>query len=147
MMRAGRSRRVLRNGVWRSNGRQAGNARVIFADERAYHHIVSLHRAEKPAIRRVVFEAADRDMVAALHAKVTASGVVHWNAARRECGWRRLRGLASRTGRRNLAVACGGVQNAAAPDRTSRRKVTHVISQRARLRCSTRFLTEVLDFG
>src|SRR2546421_12748677 len=40
----------------------------------AHHHILSLHAAARPAIRRVVFDAADRDVVDAMHARVKACG-------------------------------------------------------------------------
>src|SRR5215218_3882060 len=55
---------------------EAGDAVRYFRGTAAYHHILSLHRAARPGIRRLVFAAADRAAVAAIHAKVTASGVV-----------------------------------------------------------------------
>src|SRR5437763_1030986 len=41
----------------------------------AHHHILSLHQAAHPAIRRVTFDAADRDVVMALHARVKGTGL------------------------------------------------------------------------
>ena len=34
-----------------------------FRGTAAHHHILSLHRADRPAIRHIVFEAADRETV------------------------------------------------------------------------------------
>jgi len=94
--------------VWRLDSAGSdGNARY-FRGTAAYHHILSLHRADKPAIRRLVFAAADRDAVAALHARVKASGVVteaphDWDAPGGGYGF----SFKDPEGR-NLAVACGG---------------------------------------
>jgi catechol 2,3-dioxygenase len=89
-----------------------------------HHHILSLHAANRPAVRRIVFDAADRDTVAALHAQVKASGVEtgaprEWDTPGGGFGF----GFRDPEGR-NLAVACGGAMHrdaAGVPDRTRSR--------------------------
>ena len=61
--------------VWNLTPVEAPGPACYFRGTAAHHHILSLHPANRPAIRRVVFEAADRDAVRALHARVKASGV------------------------------------------------------------------------
>lgn len=133
--------------VWRlSPVGQGDDAVRYFRGTAAYHHILSLHRAERPAIRRLVFAAADRAAVATLHAKVEASRVIaeaphEWNAPGGGYGF----GFKDPEGR-NLAVACGGAQHAAvqAPDQPH--KITHVNLNAADYDATTRFMTEVLGF-
>src|SRR3954470_10043808 len=61
--------------VWRLTPVARAEGARYFRGTSAHHHILSLHAAARPAIRRVVFDVADRDAVAALHARVQASGV------------------------------------------------------------------------
>jgi catechol 2,3-dioxygenase-like lactoylglutathione lyase family enzyme len=132
--------------VWLlSPGGEVGGARY-FHGTAAYDHILSLHRADRPAIRRIVFEAADPEAVAALHAAVKASGVAtetphEWNGPGGGYGF----GFKDPEGR-NLAIACGGAQRMVAqvPDRPH--KVTHVNLNAGDYGASTRFMTEVLGF-
>src|SRR6185436_16424961 len=110
----------------------------------AYHHILSLHRADRPAIRRLVFAAADRAAVATLHKQVQASGVVtesprEWNAPGGGYGF----GFKDPEGR-NLAVACDGARHAAAPAPDRPQKITHVNLNAGDYEATTRFMTEVL---
>jgi len=85
-----------------------------FRGTAAYHHILSLHRADRPAIRRLVFAAADRAAVATLHKQVQASGVVTESPRERnEPGGGYGFGFKDPEGR-NLAVACDGARHAAA---------------------------------
>jgi catechol 2,3-dioxygenase len=115
-----------------------------FRGTAAYHHILSLHRADRPAIRRLVFAATDREAVAALYKRVQASGVAaesprEWNGPGGGYGF----GFKDPEGR-NLAVACDGAQHAAAqaPDRPH--KITHVNLNAGDHEGTTRFMTEVL---
>jgi len=133
--------------VWLlSPSAEAGAAARYFRGTAAYDHILSLHRADRPAIRRVVFAAADPDAVATLHAAVKATGVVteaphEWNAPGGGYGF----GFKDPEGR-NLAVMCGGAQHtsAQAPDRPH--KITHVNLNAGDYEASTRFMSEVLGF-
>ena len=120
--------------VWRlAPVGEPDDAARYFRGTAAYHHILSLHRADLPAIRRLVFAATDREAVTALYKTVQASGVVtesprEWNVPGGGYGF----GFKDPEGR-NLAVACDGAQHAAAqvPDRPH--KITHVESQCRRL--------------
>jgi catechol 2,3-dioxygenase-like lactoylglutathione lyase family enzyme len=123
----------------------AGAARY-FRGTAAYHHILSLHAAERPAIRRIVFDVADRDGVLALHGRVKAAGVEtetphDWTSPGGGFGF----GFKDPEGR-NLAMACGGARHpsAAAPDRPH--KITHVNLNARDYDGTARFMTEVLDF-
>ena len=113
--------------VWRlSPAGDAGDAARYFRGTAAFHHILSLHRAERPAIRRLVFAASDRAAVAALHAEVKASGVAteaphEWDAPGGGYGF----GFKDPEGR-NLAVMCDGAQTIAAPAADRPHKITHV---------------------
>jgi len=131
--------------VWRlAPVGEPDEAARYFRGTAAYHHILSLHRADRPAIRRLVFAAADREAVTALYKTVQASGVVtesprEWNVPGGGYGF----GFKDPEGR-NLAVACDGVQHAAAqvPDRPH--KITHVNLNVGDYEGTTRFMTEVL---
>ena len=133
--------------VWRLSAvGEGGDAARYFRGTAAWHHILSLHRADTPAIRRLTFAVADRDAVAALHANVKASGVVTEAPHELDApgggygfGFRDPEG-------RNLAVACGGTQHEAAPAADRPHKITHVNLNAANYDATTRFMTEVLGF-
>ena len=133
--------------VWRLTPvGDADHATRCFGGTAAYHHILSLHRADRPAIRRLVFAAADRDTVAALYTQVKASGVVteaphDLDAPGGGYGF----GFRDPEGR-NLGVACGGDEHAAAPAADRPHKVTHVNLNAGDYDASTRFMTDVLGF-
>ena len=138
---------VFYSAVWKldSVGGEVDGARY-FRGAAAYHHILSLHRAQRPAIRRIAFEAADRDGVAALHARVKASGVAteaphDWDAPGGGFGF----GFKDPEGR-NLAVVCGGDRHAEAPAPDKPHKITHVNLNAGDYDASTRFMTDVLGF-
>src|SRR5947209_2469458 len=61
--------------VWRLDEVATTPGARYFRGTGAYHHILSLHEAARPAVRRVVLDAAERDLVHELHARVKASGV------------------------------------------------------------------------
>src|SRR5881227_2131637 len=101
--------------VWKLMPAARAEGARYFRGTSAYHHILSLHAAARPAIRRVVFDVADREAVDALHARVQASGVAceapyDLNAPGGGYGF----GFEDPEGR-NLAVACGGEMHAHAP--------------------------------
>src|SRR3954471_10142531 len=61
--------------VWRLTPVARAEGARYFRGTCAHHNILSLHAAARPAIRRVVFDVADRDSINALHARVQGSGV------------------------------------------------------------------------
>lgn len=132
--------------VWRLAQVAAVDGARYFRGTCRHHHILSLHAAARPAIRCLVFDAADRAEVDALHAAVKASGVAcempHPLASP---GGGYGFGFKDPEGR-NLAVACGGQTQgqAHAPDRPH--KVTHVNLNAGDYDASTRFMCEVLGF-
>jgi catechol 2,3-dioxygenase len=128
--------------VWRLEPVGEVGAVRTFRGTSAYHHILSLHRADRPAIRRIVFGATDRDALVALHARVKASGAAaedphEWDASGFGFGFKDPEG-------RNLAIACGGATHAAVPAPDRPHKVTHVNLNAGDYERSTRFMTEVL---
>jgi len=123
----------------------AGDARY-FRGTGPHHHVLSLHPARRPAIRRIVFEAADRDAVAALYAQVRASGAQteaphEWTAPGGGFGF----GFKDPEGR-NLAVACGGATHSSAsvPDRPH--KIAHINLNAGEYDKTARFMSEALGF-
>ncbi|TMJ04877.1 MAG: glyoxalase [Alphaproteobacteria bacterium] len=123
----------------------AGDARCLRGTS-AYHHILSLHAAALPAIRRVMFDAADHAAVDALHARVRASGVAceaphEFDAPGGGYGF----GCKDPEGR-NLGVACGGETHAEAPAPDRPHKVTHINLNAADYDAATRFMCDVLGF-
>jgi len=134
--------------VWNLTPVEAPGPACYFRGTAAHHHILSLHPANRPAIRRVVFEAADRDAVRALHARVKASGATpeephEWNAPGGGYGF----GFKDPEGR-NLGVACGGEAhggtNASQPDRPH--KIAHLNLNSGTYDQTTRFMIEALGF-
>ena len=113
--------------VWNLDPVESSAAARHFRGTGPHHHILSLHAASRPAIRNIVFEAADHAAVEAIHARVKASGAESeaphdWQAPGGgfSFGFRDPEG-------RNLAVACGGAKHESAmpkPDRPH--KVTHI---------------------
>jgi catechol 2,3-dioxygenase-like lactoylglutathione lyase family enzyme len=134
--------------VWNLMPVEAPGAARYFRGTGPHHHILSLYPATRPAIRRVVFEAADRGAVNALHAQVEASGVQteaprEWTAP----GGGFAFGYKDPEGR-NLVVACGGAMHAGAnapqPDRPH--KIAHLNLNAGQYDATTRFMTEALGF-
>jgi catechol 2,3-dioxygenase len=132
--------------VWKLAPVARAEGARYFGGTCAYHHILSLHAAARPAIRRVVFDVADRAAVEALHARVQASGAAcqaphAWNVPGGDYGF----GFKDPEGR-NLAVACGGETYAAALAPDQPHKVTHINLNAADYDATTRFMCDVLGF-
>jgi catechol 2,3-dioxygenase-like lactoylglutathione lyase family enzyme len=133
-------------GVWKLTLAASENGARYFRGTCAHRHILSLHSAARPAIRRVMFDAADRDVVMALHARVKGTGV--------ECEMpHELDGPGGGYGfgfkdpeGRNLGVACGGETQAVAPAPDRPHKVTHINLNAGDYDTTTRFMTEALGF-
>ena len=132
--------------VWKLTPVADAEGARYFRGTCAHHHILSLHVAARPAIRRVVFDVADRDAVAALHARVQASGVAceaphELNAPGGGFGFG-FKDLEAR----NLGVACGGETHEAAPAPDRPHKVTHINLNARDYDATTRFMCDVLGF-
>jgi catechol 2,3-dioxygenase-like lactoylglutathione lyase family enzyme len=133
--------------VWNLTPVEAAGAARYFRGTGAHHHLLSLHPASCPAIRCVVFEAADRDTVHALHAQVTANGAEaeaphDWSAPGGGHGF----GFRDPEGR-NLVVTCGGATHAdatAQPDRPH--KIAHLNLNAGEYDRTVRFMCDALGF-
>lgn len=132
--------------VWNLHAVETGTPARYFHGTGPHHHILSLHPASCPAIRCVVFEAADRAAVDAIHARVVASGMMtEAPHARTTPGGGYGFGCRDPEGR-NIAVACGGQMRAAAnaPDRPG--KIAHLNLNAGDYDGTTRFMCEALGF-
>ncbi len=94
----------------------------------AFHHIFSIRQAPETALVRIVFDAADRAAVDALHAQALAHGLKAVEAPRPlkqpfgDYGF----GYKDPEGR-NIAVVCGVADHASAADSADRpRKISHI---------------------
>src|SRR5438270_4401479 len=97
--------------VWRLAPVANAECARYFRGTCAHYHILSLHAAARPAIRRVMFDVADRGAVVALHARVQSSGVAceaphELNMPGGGYGF----GFKDPEAR-NLGVACGGEEH------------------------------------
>ncbi len=132
--------------VWGLEEVAAAKDARYFRGASSYHHILSLHAAARPAIRRVVFDAADKDTVAALHRRVKASGVQSEEAHQQDDpGAAYGFGFKDPEGR-NLLIASGGASHAPAPKPDRPVKVAHLNFNSAAYDASTKFYTDVLGF-
>jgi catechol 2,3-dioxygenase len=119
---------------------------IWFRGTGPYHHILAIHRARGPAaLRRMTFDAADRDVVNALHRKIVQSG---YDAdAPHEIdtpGGGFGFGFADNEGR-NLAIVCEARDHADTADVRDRpRKIAHVNINAAQVEDTNRFLIDVL---
>ena len=124
------------------------NGSIWFRGTGAYHHILAIHPAKGPAaMRRLTYDAANQDIVKALHQKVIASGCtseapheITGPGAGYGFGFIDLEG-------RNLAVVCDTRDHKDTADATDRpRKIAHVNLNAAQLEKSNAFLVDVLGF-
>src|SRR5450432_1759370 len=94
----------------------------------AFHHILTLRRSAHPVLFRMVFDAADRAAVDALHTQVVAHGLKSIDApgALRQPHGDYGFGFKDPEGR-NIAVVCGVQDHADAADHPDRpRKLSHI---------------------
>ncbi len=94
----------------------------------AFHHIMTIREAEKPSLIRMVFDAADRAAVDALHAQAVAHGIKSIQAPQElrqphgDYGF----GFKDPEGR-NIAIVCGARDHADCADAPDRpRKLSHI---------------------
>ena len=94
----------------------------------AFHHIVTLRRAAKPTLIRIVFDAADRATVDALHAQVLAHDLKTIDAPAKLRQPHGDYGFGFKDPEdRNIAVVCGLKDHADTADKPDRpRKLSHV---------------------
>ena len=132
--------------VWRLTLAASGEGARYFRGTSAHHHILSLYQAAHPAIRRLMFDAADRDVVTTLHARVKETGA-ECEAPHElsEPGGGYGFGFKDPEGR-NLGVACAGEVHPAAPAPDRPHKVTHINLNAADYDRTTRFMVEALGF-
>ena len=93
-----------------------------------FHHILTIRRRAQPALIRVVFDAADRDAVDALHAQVVAHGLKAVDPPGRLRPPHGVYGFGCKDPEgRNIAIVCGVNDHADIADRPDRpRKLSHV---------------------
>jgi catechol 2,3-dioxygenase len=134
--------------IWNLREVARHDGSIYFRGTGAHHHILAIHPARNGyALRRLVFNAANKDVVQALHRAVTTAG----------CTSEAPHALAGPGGGygfgfldpegRNLAIVCDlhdHADSADAPDRP--RKIAHVNLNAADLQRSIAFLTDVLGF-
>ena len=61
--------------IWNLTEVERNGSSIWFRGTGPWHHILAIHQARGPAaLRRLTFDAANRDIVKALHNKVAASG-------------------------------------------------------------------------
>jgi catechol 2,3-dioxygenase len=63
--------------IWNLTQVEQAGGSIWFRGTSSYHHILGIHKSRGPvALRRITFDAADRDVVRALHKKIVDSGCV-----------------------------------------------------------------------
>src|SRR5215475_7396417 len=61
--------------IWNLTEVERSSGSIWFRGTGPYHHILAIHRAKGPAtLRRLTFDAANRDVVNALHGKIVQGG-------------------------------------------------------------------------
>jgi catechol 2,3-dioxygenase len=134
--------------VWGLQPVEAANDRRLYRGTGAYHHIVGLHRGERPALVRVVFDVADRAGVDAVHRAVVASGCRQVGAPAPLSGGGGGYGFGCKDPEgRNLAFVSGCADHADGarmPDRP--RRIAHVNLNSADFDPSYKFFTGALGF-
>jgi hypothetical protein len=115
-------------GIWNLAPVESAGGSHYLRGTGAYHHILEIHQARhRPALRRIVFDAAGRDMVDDLHRTVSRATTQCEEPHRvdRPGGGYGF-GFADPEGR-NLAVICDVADHPDAADRADRpRKIAHV---------------------
>jgi catechol 2,3-dioxygenase len=134
--------------IWNLTEVERSSGSIWFRGTGPYHHILAIHQARGPAaLRRLTFDAANRDIVNALHKKVVASG----------CATEEPHEIDAPSGgygfgfadveNRNLAIVCDARDhNDIADIRDRPRKIAHVNINAAQVEKTNAFLTDVLGF-
>lgn len=134
--------------VWNLTQVDHRGGSYYFRGTGAYHHILAIHTARAgTAVRRIVFDVADRDALAALHSRVKpladATEAPHdVDAPGGGTGF----GFTDREGR-NYAAICGVADHADTADMPDRpRKIAHVNINSADAEKTKAFLIDALGF-
>jgi catechol-2,3-dioxygenase len=134
--------------VWNLTEVERRDGSIYFRGTGRFHHILAVHPAPKGfAIRRMTFDAANKDIVHALHKKVAEAGcqsdAPH---ALSGPGGGYGFGFADPEGR-NLAVVCDAADHQDDADQPDRpRKIAHVNLNAGDFGTSDKFLIDVLGF-
>lgn len=134
--------------VWNLTEIERTDGAVYFRGTSSYHHILAIHQAtQSPAIRRIVFDAANKDIVQALHAKIVSAGCTTEEPHALTCpGGGYGFGFADIEGR-NLAIVCDAQDHSNHDNVKDRpRKISHVNLNAADLEKTNAFLIDVLGF-
>lgn len=128
--------------VWRLDQIAATADARYFRGTSSHHHILGLHKARTPAVRRIVFDVADRAAVTALHGRIKGLEADKPHEIEAPGGGF---GFGFRDGEgRNLGIACGGEQHKEAPAPDKPHQVTHVNLNARDYDGTTHFMTDVL---
>jgi catechol 2,3-dioxygenase len=114
--------------VWNLQAVGSGNGAHYFRGSGAFHHILTIRPMAHPALIRMVFDAADRAAVDAIHAQAVAQGLKTIDApgALRQPHGDYGFGFKDPEGR-NIAVVCGVHDHADSADQADRpRKLSHI---------------------
>jgi catechol 2,3-dioxygenase-like lactoylglutathione lyase family enzyme len=133
--------------VWGLQPVEARNDSRYFRGGLPYHHILGVHAGARPAIKRVVFDVADRQALHSLHEAVAAAGAKPSAPAKLGSPGGGYGFACKDPEGRNLAFVCEVADHAAAilePDRP--RKITHVNLNVGDFDASFAFFTKVLGF-
>lgn len=131
--------------VWGLRPVASPDAARLYRGTAAYHHVLGLHRGERPALIRIVFDVADRHGVNALHQAVAAAGCAVTAPALLAGGGYGF-GCKDPEGR-NLAFVCECADHADTKDQPDRpRKIAHVNLNARDFDASLRFFTATLGF-
>jgi catechol 2,3-dioxygenase-like lactoylglutathione lyase family enzyme/predicted enzyme related to lactoylglutathione lyase len=134
--------------VWNLTEIERRDGAIHFRGTGAHHHILAVHPAPNGfSIRRIVFDAAGRDIVQALHAKIAAAGCrTETPHELTSPGGGYGFGFADVEGR-NMAIVCGVKDHTDTADVKDRvRKLSHVNLNAADVEKSNAFMIDVLGF-
>ena len=134
--------------VWNLTEVERRNGSIYFRGTGRCHHILAIHDAPKGfAIRRLTFDAANKDIVHALHKAVVGAGCQSDEPhALKSPGGGYGFGFADPEGR-NLAVVCGAADHGDDADVRDRpRKIAHVNLNAADVGKTNAFFETVLGF-
>jgi catechol 2,3-dioxygenase-like lactoylglutathione lyase family enzyme len=132
--------------VWGLLPVERRNDAYYFRGAGRYHHVLALHRGERPAVIRIVFDVADRRAVEALHQAISGAGFRPTPPAVLTSPGGYGFGCKDPDGR-NLAFVCDAADHADAADEPDRpRKITHVNLNAREFDASLDFFTRVLGF-
>jgi catechol 2,3-dioxygenase len=133
--------------VWNLDPVAVGDDSRFFRGTAGYHHVLGLHRGAQPAVKRIVFDVADRQAADALHRAVTAAGAKSTTpAVLTTPGGGYGFGCKDPDGR-NLAFVCEAADHADTADRPDRpRKIAHLNLNARDFDASLAFFTGALGF-